>query len=76
MRIRWTETAARDLTNICDYTEDHDGAEAARRVALRIYEGLSTLTQFPRRGRPGRNPGTRELVFCGPSVSGCLSGRR
>jgi plasmid stabilization system protein ParE len=65
MRIRWTEPAARDLTNICDYTEDHDGPEAARRAALRIYEGLSSLTQFPRRGRPGRSPGTRELVFTG-----------
>jgi toxin ParE1/3/4 len=53
MRIRWTEPAARDLTNICDYTEDHDGPGAARR------------TQFPRRGRPGRNPGTRELIFAG-----------
>lgn len=65
MRIRWTEPAARDLTNICDYTEEHDGPEAARRTALRIYEGVSTLTQFPRRGRPGRKPGTRELVFPG-----------
>ncbi|MGA3078270.1 MAG: type II toxin-antitoxin system RelE/ParE family toxin [Bryobacteraceae bacterium] len=27
--------------------------------------GLSSLTQFPRRGRPGRSPGTRELVFTG-----------
>jgi len=25
MRIRWTEPAARDLTNICDYIEEHDG---------------------------------------------------
>jgi toxin ParE1/3/4 len=65
MRIRWTEPAARDLTNICDYTEEHDGPEAARRAALRIYEGLGTLTQFPRRGRPGRKSGTRELVFPG-----------
>ena len=44
MRIRWTEPAARDLTNICDYTEEHDGPEAARRAALRIYEALGTLT--------------------------------
>jgi|SRR5580692_7314235 toxin ParE1/3/4 len=65
MRIRWTEPAARDLTNLCDYTEDHDGPKAARRVALRIYEGLSSLTQFPRRGRPGRSPGTRELFLGG-----------
>ena len=65
MRIRWTEPAARDLTNICDYTEEHNGPEAARRTALRIYKCVSTLAQFPRRGRPGRKPGTRELVFPG-----------
>jgi plasmid stabilization system protein ParE len=65
MRIRWTEPAARDLTNICDYAEEHDGPEAARRTALRIYEGLGALVQFPRRGRPGRKSGTRKLVFPG-----------
>ncbi len=65
MRIRWTEPAVRDLTNICDYTEEHDGSEAARRAALRIYEAVGTLSQFPRRGRPGRKPRTRELVFPG-----------
>jgi len=63
MRIRWTELAGRDLTHICDYTEERDGPEAARRVALAIYEGVSSLTQFPQRGRPGRKPNTRELVF-------------
>lgn len=34
MRIRWTEPAASDLTSICDYINEHDGPEAARRVAL------------------------------------------
>jgi toxin ParE1/3/4 len=63
MRIRWTEPAARDLTNICDYIEEHDGPAIARRVALALYEGVSSLEQFPRRGRPGRKPGARELVF-------------
>ena len=65
MRIRWTEPAALDLTRVCDYTEEHDGPVAARRTALRIYEAVSALTQFPRRGRLGRKPGTRELVFSG-----------
>jgi toxin ParE1/3/4 len=65
MLVRWTEPAVRDLTNICHYTEGHEGSDAARRVALRIYEGLGSLTQFPRRGRLGRSPGTRELVFAG-----------
>ena len=65
MRIRWTEPAAGDLTCICDYINKHDGQEAARRVALRIYEGIGSLTQFPRRGRLGRKPNTRELVISG-----------
>jgi len=56
---------AHDVAGICDYTEQREGPEAARRVALRIYQGIDTLTQFPLRGRPGRKPGTRELVFPG-----------
>ena len=63
MHIRWTQPAARDLTNICDYTENHNGSEAARKVAIRIYEAVASLKQFPHMGRPGRKPGTRELVL-------------
>ncbi|HKD15533.1 MAG TPA: type II toxin-antitoxin system RelE/ParE family toxin [Candidatus Angelobacter sp.] len=65
MRIRWTEPAADDLTGICDYIKEHDGPERARKVALRIHEGIDQLKQFPRLGRPGRKPGTRELIFSG-----------
>jgi len=63
VRIRWTEPAVNDLTHICDYTEEHDGPAAARRIALRLYSGIASLTQFPHRGRPGHKAGTRELVF-------------
>jgi len=63
MRIRWTEPAARDLEGICDYIKEHDGLAAARRVALQVYGGVGALAQFAHRGRPGRKPGTRELVF-------------
>jgi plasmid stabilization system protein ParE len=63
MRVRWTEPAARDLTNVCDYTEQHHGPEAARKLALRVYEAIGSLPQFPHLGRLGRKPGTRELVY-------------
>lgn len=65
MRIRWTLPAADDLAGICDCTEDHDGPEAARRLAFRLTQGIESLMQFPLRGRPGRVEGTRELVFPG-----------
>ena len=59
MRIRRTDPAARDLTDICDYIEAHDGPATARRVALTIYESVNSLTQFPHRSRPDRNLKTR-----------------
>ena len=52
MRIRWTTPAARDLTKICDYIEEHDGPAPARRVALTIYERIDSLTAFPCWGVP------------------------
>ncbi len=63
MRIRWTDPAARDLTDICDYIRDHDASAAARRVARTIYQTVASLSQFPNRGRSGRRPNTRELVI-------------
>lgn len=65
MRIRWTESAVRDLTNICDYIEKNRGDATARRIAVFIYEGSEILGQFPECGRTGRKPGTRELVLNG-----------
>jgi len=65
MRTRWTEPVARDLTSVCDYTQEHNGPEAARKLALRIYEAVGFLPRFPHLGRLGRKPGTRELVLSG-----------
>lgn len=63
MRIRWTKLASQDFTSICDFISEQGSPAAARRVALAIYERISSLSQFPRQGRPGRREGTRELVF-------------
>ncbi|HEV7220504.1 MAG: type II toxin-antitoxin system RelE/ParE family toxin [Terriglobales bacterium] len=65
MKIRWTELAASDLTQICDYIEGHSTKTTARRVARSVYERAGALAQFAERGRQGRIPGTRELVFAG-----------
>lgn len=65
MRVRWTQPAALDLTGICDYTQEHHGPEAGRKLALRIFEAIGALPQFPHLGRLGRKPCTRELVLSG-----------
>lgn len=36
MHVRWTDSAVRDLTHICDYIEEHNSSTTARRVALSI----------------------------------------
>jgi toxin ParE1/3/4 len=63
MLIRWTEPAASDLTQICDFLKEHASSGIARRVALSIFQNIDTLTNFPEKGRVGRKSGTRELIF-------------
>jgi toxin ParE1/3/4 len=65
MRIRWTDSAIRDFTHICDYIQERGSPAIARRVALSIHRQLDLLEKFPEHGRTGRNPDTRELVFSG-----------
>jgi len=62
MRVRWTPKAAEDLERIAQRIR-RDNPEAALRVARTIYNGVDSLRTFPRRGRIGRTPGTRELLF-------------
>jgi plasmid stabilization system protein ParE len=50
MRIRWTDSAVRDFTDICDYIEAHSTGATARRVALSIHEGIDLLAKFPEYG--------------------------
>ena len=64
MRLRWAQTAVSDLTSICDYIEQRSPT-SARRIALAIHEKVNGLKQYPRQGRPGRRPDTRELVVTG-----------
>jgi len=62
MRIRWTPAAAADLQHISDYLREHH--PHYRQPTLRkLYESIRSLKQWPNRGRPGREEGTREIPF-------------
>jgi plasmid stabilization system protein ParE len=56
MRVRWTEPAARDLTEICDYIQEKGSPATARRVALSIHESVAGLAKFPEQGRREEQP--------------------
>lgn len=67
MKVRWTVPALSDIATHHDYLTVFSPA-AARRIARALREAGDTLARFPRRGRPGREPGTRELVAVHPYV--------
>jgi len=62
MNVRWAPRAADDLERIVRYIQQDD-PEAAYRVAQVIYERAEGLRILPKRGRPGRVEGTRELIL-------------
>ena len=64
MRLRWTSAAANDLENISDYLH-HQNSQIAQQIVRRLYAEIRELSRFPSRGRPGREPGTRELILSG-----------
>ena len=61
MNIVWSELALDDLESLYGYISK-DSPEAGRRTALAIVALVETLPDNPHIGRPGRVPGTRELV--------------
>jgi toxin ParE1/3/4 len=59
----WSPEAINDLAALRAYIEQENSA-AAQRIALHIITNVETLlANNPEMGRPGRVPGTRELVI-------------
>lgn len=61
MRVRWLRTALRNLDDEAAYIATDD-PKAAQQVVRRVLDAVATLAEQPALGRPGRIPGTRELV--------------
>jgi plasmid stabilization system protein ParE len=61
MRVRWLRAALRNLDDEASYIATDD-ANSARLVVARVLDAVAMLEQQPALGRPGRVPGTRELV--------------
>lgn len=67
-QIVWTKSARQDVNEIWDYLvlRNPNAAELTDSQILKAVEGLAT---FPKRGRPGRVAGTRELLIQGSPYS-------
>ncbi len=64
MKLLWSPQARRDLRGIYFHIV-RDNPAAARVLHERIRECVLLLAATPQIGRPGRVPGTRELVVSG-----------
>jgi toxin ParE1/3/4 len=63
MNIVWSPEAIEDLISLRAYIAEESPA-GARRIVLRILRTVEqVLPEHPHMGRPGRVPGTRELVI-------------
>ncbi|MGA8270125.1 MAG: type II toxin-antitoxin system RelE/ParE family toxin [Candidatus Sulfotelmatobacter sp.] len=63
MNIVWTRRAARHLQAAYEYWARESSATAADKMLERVFSGVELLENQPEMGRPGRVPGTRELVL-------------
>jgi toxin ParE1/3/4 len=64
VRVRWLRRALRNLDEEADYIA-RDDPQAAAQVVERIAASVDLLATQPALGRPGRVPGTRELIITG-----------
>jgi toxin ParE1/3/4 len=63
VRVVWTRKASRHLRAAYDYWSRESSLAAADTMLDRIFSAVELLQQFPGAGRPGRIPGSRELVI-------------
>lgn len=64
MTVRWVALARTDLLAIFDYVVARN-PRAAMRLFDEIEGEVRGLADYPRIGRPGRHPNTRELTISG-----------
>lgn len=67
MRVEWLRTALANLNAEGEFIAQ-DNPAAAERVVNAILQSVNQLKKFPAVGRPGRVPGTRELVRGTPYI--------
>lgn len=64
MIVVWSPRSIRHLADLRAHIA-RDNPAAAARVALALLTAVDRMAEFPNLGRPGRLPGTRELVIPG-----------
>jgi len=64
LKVLFTSLGEQDLAEVFQYIS-LDNADVAAQTVLRVIDATDSLAAYPNIGRPGRVPGTRELVVGG-----------
>ena len=64
MRLEWSQLALQDIADAEEFLTDRSSL-IAQQIAERVRQRTELLQDQPLLGRPGRVPGTRELVIVG-----------
>ena len=67
MAVRLARAAYADLAALRRYIGQENPA-AGTRIAVQLLAACDRLEHLPERGRPGRQPGTREIIALWPYV--------
>jgi len=65
MHLRWTDSAVRDLTHICDYIQEHRSEPLPVVLLFLCTAESNRQPSFPSAGEQVEKPDTREPVFSG-----------
>jgi toxin ParE1/3/4 len=63
VKIVWTRKASRHLRAAFEYWDRESSPASSDLMLDRIFSAVELLERHPGAGRPGRIPGTRELVI-------------
>ena len=61
MRVVWTPEAEQDRAEVWNYIAA-DNPQAAAHLDELFSDAAASLSEHPKRGKPGKIPGTRELI--------------
>ncbi len=67
LAVHWSPAALRDLDDVLEYLATHNPL-AAERLVEEVLEASGSLATLAHRGKPGRVPGTREMLTDRPYV--------
>jgi toxin ParE1/3/4 len=67
LEVHWSPAAVRDLDGVLEYLATRNPL-AAERLVEEVLEASDSLATLAHRGKPGRVPGTREMLTDRPYI--------